>query len=227
MKKYGIFLWLLLSVLPLCGGAQSLPARIKLDTDRSIGQIDTLIYSNFTEHLSSCIYGGLYDPGSRFSDKDGMRKDVIAAVKQLQVPLVRWPGGNFASGYHWQDGIGPKDKRPVRMDLAWHKRESNAFGTDEFMEWCRKVGTQPYLCVNLATGSLDEAHDWVEYCNIDKGTYFSDLRRSYGHEQPYHVKYWGLGNEVDGPWQIGHMSAVDYAKKALEAAKLMKWTDKS
>ena len=205
---------------------QKSQARIKIDIERQIGEIDKMIYGNFVEHLGRCIYGGLYEPGSSLSDESGFRKDVIHAIKELNVPIVRWPGGNFVSGYHWQDGIGPKDQRPVRIDLAWGFRENNSFGTDEFMDWCRKVNTEPYFCVNLGTGTMDEARNWVEYCNVEKGTYYSDLRIKNGHSQPYNVKYWGLGNEVDSPLQMGYKNAEDYGKYALEVAKLMKWIDK-
>ncbi len=206
--------------------AQTSQARIKIDIERQIGDIDKNVYGNFVEHIGRCIYGGIYEPGSPLSDGDGLRKDVIAATKELNVPIVRWPGGNFVSGYHWEDGIGPKDKRPTRIDLAWGQREDNSFGTDEYIGWCRKVNTEPYFCVNLGTGTMDEARNWVEYCNVEKGTYYSDLRIKNGHTEPYNVKYWGLGNEIDGPWQMGHKSADDYGKCALETAKLMKWIDK-
>ncbi|MCH4099044.1 MAG: alpha-N-arabinofuranosidase [Prevotella sp.] len=202
-------------------------ATIKIDVDRPIGQIDPLIYSNFTEHLGHCVYQGIYDPSSPCSDQDGFRTDVLEGVNKLNVPLVRWPGGNFASGYHWEDGIGPKSERPVCIDLAWGAREDNSFGTDEFMKWCRKADVQSYLCVNLGTGTPEEAAHWVEYCNCPTGTKYADLRSKYGHPSPYHVTYWGLGNEVDGPWQIGHKNVADYSKIALETAKLMKWTDKN
>jgi alpha-N-arabinofuranosidase len=206
--------------------AQGADARIKIDTDRQVGEISPLIYGNFTEHLGRCIYGGLYEPGSQLADEQGFRKDVIEGTQKLNATIVRWPGGNFVSGYHWEDGIGPKDKRPTRIDLAWGARESNQFGTDEFIQWCRKVNTQPYFCVNLGTGSMDEARNWVEYCNVEKGTYYSDLRRQNGFEKPHKVIYWGLGNEMDGNWQMGHKNADDYGKYALETAKLMKWIDR-
>jgi len=205
--------------------AQKSAARIKIDTDRQIGQIDQLIYGNFIEHLGRCIYGGIYEPGSPLSDAKGFRKDVMKATEQLNTTIVRWPGGNFVSGYHWEDGIGPADKRPTRIDLAWGDHESNKFGTDEFVDWCRAVKTEPYFCVNMGTGTLDEARNWVEYCNIEKGTYYSDLRIKNGYPKPHKVIYWGLGNEIDGPWQMGHKDADDYGKFALEAAKLMKWID--
>jgi alpha-N-arabinofuranosidase len=200
-------------------------ATIKLDLDRAIGTVDRRIFGGFAEHLGRCIYGGIYDEGSPLSDEQGYRRDVIEAVRALRVPVLRWPGGNFVSGYHWIDGIGPVDKRPRRRELAWRSEESNRFGTDEFMQYCRKIGAEPYVCVNLGTGTLDEAQDWVEYCNGTGDTYWANVRRENGHPEPYNVRYWGLGNEMYGSWQIGALSADDYVKKAVEAAKVMKWTD--
>ena len=207
------------------GQQTSLLARIKIDTERTVGQIDKLIYGNFIEHLGRCIEGGVFQENSSLSDANGYRKDVFEAVRNLQVSLLRWPGGNFASGYHWEDGIGPRDKRPPRLELAWGTVESNRFGTHEFLNYCEMLGTQPYICVNLGTGTLDEAKFWVEYCNLKGGTRYSELRKQSGREKPWGVTYWGLGNEIDGPWQMGHRSAEDYSKFALEAAKLMRWTD--
>lgn len=207
--------------------AQEPQARIKIDTDRVVGKVDPLLFGNFTEHLGRCIYGGIYDEGNPLSDSDGFRKDVMQAVKQMGVSLLRWPGGNFASGYNWTDGIGPKDKRPVRRDDAWGAIETNRFGTDEFLKYCDRVGAQPYICINAGLGTIDEARHWVEYCNEPANTYYAQLRRANGHPEPYHVKYWGLGNEIDGPWQLGHRSAEDYAKFALEAAKAMRRADES
>lgn len=200
-------------------------AKIKIDIDRKQGKIDPKIFGHFIEHLGRCIYGGIYDEGNSLSDARGFRKDVLQAVKDLRVPILRWPGGNFASGYHWMDGIGPKDKRPRRMELAWHAVESNRFGTDEFLTYCAEIGAEPYICINMGNGTMDEAAAWVEYCNGTADTYYANLRRANGREEPYGVKYWGLGNEVYGQWQIGHKSAEDYAKAALEYAKVMKWVD--
>jgi alpha-N-arabinofuranosidase len=225
MKR--IFLFLLpVSILFSAADAQ-LKAKIKVDIDRPIGEVDKLIYGNFTEHLGRCIYGGIYDPKSAKADSYGFRKDVIDAAKNLGVSSIRWPGGNFASGYHWMDGIGPREFRPRRKDLAWGDAESNILGTDEFLRFSAAAGAEPYICVNLGTGSWDEARNWVEYCNAPTGFYYSDLRAKNGHSEPYHVKYWGLGNEMDGEWQMGHRNADDYSKFALEAAKLMKWSDDS
>lgn len=201
------------------------PARIKIDVERTIDEIDEKIYGNFTEHLGRCIYGGIYDPSAPSADEDGFRTDVLEAAKRLNVTQLRWPGGNFVSGYHWEDGIGPRSERPKRIDLAWGSIESNEIGTDEFITYCRKLGAEPYFCINLGTGTWDEARNWVEYCNRESGTYYSDLRRANGYEQPHNVTYWGLGNEIDGDWQMGHRNEEDYAKYALEAAKMMKWID--
>jgi len=202
-----------------------LTARVRLNPEHRLGTIDSRLYGNFIEHLGRCIYGGLYDEGSPLADADGIRTDVLAATRALGVTLLRWPGGNFVSGYHWQDGIGPKDARPARYDRAWFQRESNRFGTDEFFNAVGKMGARPYLCVNLGTGTPEEAANWLEYCNYPGGTYFSDLRKKNGHAAPYGVKLWGLGNEMFGSWQIGHRDAGGYGQLALETAKLMKWQD--
>ncbi len=199
-------------------------ARIKIDVDRTIGEVNPHVYGNFVEHLGRCVYGGIYDEGSALADEDGLRKDVLEAVKNLNVSLVRYPGGNFVSNYHWKDGIGPKDERPPRMELAWARLETNRFGTDEFMKFVKKVGTEPYLSVNMGTGTIEEAQQWVEYCNVAEGPYYAELRKKNGNPEPYNVKYWSLGNEMDGHWQMGHLNSEDYSKKALEAAKLMKLT---
>lgn len=198
---------------------------IKIDLECRLGTVDRKIYGHFIEHLGRCIYGGIFEENSPLSDAQGFRRDVLEAVGGLRVPVLRWPGGNFVSGYHWQDGVGPIEQRPRRMDLAWHVEESNRFGTDEFMAYCRLIGAEPYLCINMGTGTLDEAQAWVEYCNGTGNTYWANLRRQYGHAEPYAVKYWGLGNEMYGDWQIGALSAEDYVKKAREFAKVMKWTD--
>jgi alpha-N-arabinofuranosidase len=225
MKKLSLIIFLAVNFARLCG--QQTTTVIKLDIDRKSGEIDKLLFGNFTEHLGRCIYGGIYQPGSAQADQNGFRKDVMEATQKLGVSIIRWPGGNFASGYHWLDGIGPKENRPKRKDLAWGDTESNQFGTDDFMKFTAILGVEPYVCVNLGTGSWDEARNWVEYCNAKQGLYYSDLRAKNGHPEPYHVKYWGLGNEIDGPWQMGHRNADDYCKFALEAAKLMKWSDDS
>lgn len=202
-------------------------AKIKVDFDRRIGTIDRNIYGNFTEHLGRCIYGGIYDPGSPLSDPDGFRQDVLEAARQMHVSVLRWPGGNFSSAYNWKDGIGAKQQRPRRWDTAWQEEESNRFGTDEFIAYCRKLGAEPYICVNMGTGTMQEAADWVEYCNAVTDTYWANLRRKNGHAEPYQVKYWALGNEVYGSWQAGHKDAQEYAAEALEFGKMMRWVDPS
>jgi alpha-L-arabinofuranosidase len=201
------------------------PARIKIDLDRTIGQVDPLLFGNFAEHLGRMIYGGIYDEKSPLSDQFGFRKDVLDAVKGLGVTVLRWPGGNFASGYNWKDGIGPKDQRPARPELAWNDVESNRFGTDEFLRYAETIKAEPYICVNLGLGTIGDARDWVEYTNSSKATYWAEQRRKNGRAQPYNVKYWALGNEIDGPWQLGHKNAEDYSKFALEAAKAMRGID--
>jgi alpha-N-arabinofuranosidase len=205
--------------------SSSQEGRIKIDTERTIGTIDKKIYGNFTEHLGRCIEGGIFEENSPLSDSDGFRKDVLKAVADLHVTLLRWPGGNFSSNYNWRDGIGPRDGRPARLEMAWHTIEDNRFGTHEFMRYCEVTGCEPYLCANLGTGSWTEAQQWVEYCNLEGGTATTELRTKNGRAKPWGVTYWGLGNEMDGPWQMGHRTADDYGKFALEAAKLMKWTD--
>lgn len=205
-------------------GAIAQNARIKIDLDRKIGEVDKKLYGNFVEHLGRCVYGGIYEENSPLSDDRGFRKDVMEAVKDLNVAITRYPGGNFVSNYHWLDGVGPKDQRPPRMELAWNRLESNRFGTDEFIEYAHEVGTEPYFSVNMGTGTIEEAQNWVEYCNVNSGPYFAELRKKNGHSEPYKVIYWSLGNEMDGFWQMGHLNAEDYAKKAREAGKLMRLT---
>jgi alpha-L-arabinofuranosidase len=200
-------------------------ARVKIDTERVISDIDPKLYGNFLEHLGRCIEGGVFDEGSSLSDSHGFRKDVFQAAKKLNVGILRWPGGNFSSNYHWKDGIGPRDSRPPRLEMAWGTVESNRFGTHDFLEYTSMLGTEPYICTNLGTGTWDEAQQWVEYCNSSEDTAMTRLRKQNGRQQPWKVMHWGLGNEIDGPWQMGHRSADDYGKFALEAAKLMKLTD--
>ena len=200
---------------------------IYLDTNRTISAISPLLFSGFAEHLGRAIYEGMYDPESPQADEHGLRKDVLAALRELNFRAMRYPGGNFVSGYRWQDGVGPRDQRPRRRDLAWQTLETNQFGTDEFIEFCSAIQTEPMLAVNLGTGTIQEAANLVEYCNAPVGTQYADLRAAHGHPEPYGVKYWCLGNEVDGPWQIGHLEADDYGKKVREAAKMMRWHDPS
>src|SRR5438552_10370678 len=200
-------------------------ARIGIDLHRRVGSVDRRIFGNFIEHLGRCIYGGIFEEGSSLSDPRGYRLDVLEAVRPLRVPVLRWPGGNFVSGYHWLDGVGPIDARPRRSELAWYAEESNRFGTNEFIEYCRRIGAEPYICVNMGTGSMDEAQAWVEYCNGTGNTSWANLRRQHGHPGPHGVRYWGLGNEMYGGWQIGSLSAEDYVKKARTFALVMKRPD--
>lgn len=199
--------------------------KIFADANLVIGSIDRHIYGSFIEHLGRAVYEGIYEPGHPTADENGFRGDVLALIKELNVPIVRYPGGNFLSGYDWRDGIGPREKRPVRLDLAWFSTETNEFGTDEFMKWCAVAGIEPMMAVNMGTGSILDAAHLVEYCNHPGGTTISDMRRANGAEQPYGVRYWCIGNEMDGSWQTGHLSADEYGRKALEAAKLMRWTN--
>jgi len=206
--------------------SHSSAAKIYLDTNRVISPISPLLFSGFAEHMGRSIYEGIYDPVSPLADERGLRTDVIAALKELNFRAIRYPGGNFVSGYHWLDGVGPRDSRPRRRDLAWQSIETNQFGTNEFIDLCRTLNTEPMLACNLGTGTIDEAAALVEYCNAPTGTQYADLRASHGYTEPHGVKYWCLGNEMDGPWQIGHLDAAEYGKKAREAAKLMRWHDR-
>ncbi|KKY18816.1 putative glycoside hydrolase family 51 protein [Phaeomoniella chlamydospora] len=179
--------------------------------------------------MGRCIYGGLYDPDNKHGliERNGFRTDVIECMKELHVPVVRYPGGNFTATYKWLDGVGPRDKRPKRPEPAWLGVESNQFGTDEFMEWCKVVGAEPYLALNMGTGTLEEALGWLEYCNLSTDTHYANMRRENGHEKPYGVKYWALGNEVWGPWQVEQNTKEDYAKKAYQWGKALKLLDPS
>ncbi|OTA90821.1 glycoside hydrolase family 51 protein [Hypoxylon sp. CO27-5] len=204
---------------------------IEVDAAKRLSKIDPMTYGGFTEHMGRCIYGGIYEPTHPQADEHGFRKDVLSALRELDIPVIRYPGGNFVATYHWQDGIGPRDKRPKRPELAWLGVESNQFGTDEFMKWLdvlsegKERRVEPYLCLNFGTGTLDEALAWVEYCNGTRDTYYANLRRANGHPEPYRVKYWALGNEVWGPWQVEQMTKEDYAKKAAQWAKALRLLD--
>jgi len=200
-------------------------AQVFLDINRTIAPISPLLFGGFAEHMGRCIYEGIYDPESSQANERGFRKDVLSALRDQAYTTIRYPGGNFLSGYNWLDGVGPQDQRPRRRELAWQSTETNQFGTNEFMEFCAAIDTAPMLAVNMGTGTIQSASDLVEYCNVPNGTYWSDLRASHGFKAPHDVRYWCVGNEMDGPWQIGHLDAVEYGKKALEAAKMMKWQD--
>jgi alpha-N-arabinofuranosidase len=201
--------------------------RVYVDTRRSISPIDKNLFGSFLEHLGRAIYEGIYDPKSKLADSNGFRKDVMEEIHKLGVPIIRYPGGNFVSGYNWLDGVGPKADRPMVLDKAWNSLNSNQFGTNEFMTWCKAVGSEPLMGLNLGTGTPEQAAALVEYCNIDKGTQWSNLRRKHGYADPYNVKRWCLGNEMDGPWQIGHITATEYGMKAQDAARQMRYVDPS
>jgi alpha-N-arabinofuranosidase len=198
---------------------------VAIDPRRALGQVDRRIYGGFVEHLGRCIYGGLYEPGSALSDDRGFRADVLSLLQDLRLSVLRWPGGNFVSNYHWTDGVGARDSRPVRPELAWGGTESNQFGTDEYIQYCAALGAEPYICLNMGSGSLEEALAWVEYCNSARPTYWADRRRANGHDQPYDVHWWGLGNEIYGPWQVGAMSATEYVAEATRWARAIKMID--
>ena len=189
------------------------PARVAIRRSRDRADFDRRLLGSFLEHLGRAIYTGVYEPGSPLADAKGFRTDVVREIKELGVPIVRYPGGNFVSGYNWLDGVGPKAQRPTVLDRAWNSTETNQFGTNDFIEWCRLVGAEPLLGLNFGTGSAEMAVAYVEYCNLERGTKWSDLRRAHGYESPHNVRYWCLGNEMDGPWQIGQLQARDTAAR--------------
>jgi alpha-N-arabinofuranosidase len=203
----------------------ALTAKIILHPEMRIGAVDPRLYGSFIEHLGRAVYGGIYEPGHPSADEDGLRGDVLNLVRELNVPVVRYPGGNFVSGYNWEDGIGPRAQRPRRLELAWRVIETNQFGLDEFVTWCRKAGSAPLMAINLGTRGPEEARQIVEYCNYPGGTRLSDLRIANGARQPHAIQTWCLGNEMDGPWQIGGKTAEEYGRIACETAKVMKWVD--
>lgn len=202
-------------------------AKMTLAKEMSVSKIDRRIFGSFIEHLGRAVYGGIYEPGHKTSDENGFRQDVIDLVNELDVPIVRYPGGNFLSGYDWEDGVGPVENRPQRLDLAWGTTEPNTFGTNEFMKWCEKAKTSPMMAVNLGTRDGDAARALVEYCNLNTNTKYANMRKEHGYEKPWDVKLWCLGNEMDGSWQMGAKTAYEYGRCAHEASKLMKWVDPS
>jgi len=208
-------------------GKEMKTASLILDRDFAIAPVDERLYSSFIEQLGRAVYGGIYDPGNPNSDENGYRLDVLEKIRALKVPVIRYPGGNFVSGFRWEDAIGPRDQRPRRLDLAWATTETNEFGLHEFCDWSKKAGSQVMYAVNLGTRGLDAARNVVEYANHPGGTYWSDLRRRNGAEAPFGIKLWCLGNEMVGPWQIGQKTAYEYGRAANEAAKVMKWVDPS
>jgi alpha-L-arabinofuranosidase len=200
-------------------------ATLTIDPAFRVSAVDPRLYGSFVEHMGRCVYTGIYEPDHPQADADGFRRDVAELVRELGAPILRYPGGNFVSGYNWEDGIGPRDQRPRRLDLAWRSIESNQVGVDDFVKWSRGVGSDVMMAVNLGTRGVDAARTLVEYCNHPSGTYWSDLRRANGSPEPYGVKLWCLGNEMDGPWQIGHKTAGEYARVAAETAKAMRRVD--
>ena len=202
-------------------------ANMILDKDYAIARIDPRIYGSFIEHLGRAVYGGIYEPDHPTADVEGFRRDVIDMVRKLGVPVVRYPGGNFVSGFNWEDSIGPRDRRPARLDLAWFTTETNEVGLHEFAHWARKAGSEVMYAVNLGSRGADAARNVVEYANHPSGSYWSDLRIQNGEKEPFGIKLWCLGNEMDGPWQMGHKTAAEYGRAACEAGKMMKWVDPS
>lgn len=203
----------------------TLKAKMTIEIDFAISEIDPRIYGSFIEHLGRAVYGGIYEPDHPEANEQGFRKDVSKSITDLQVPIIRYPGGNFVSGYNWEDGVGPRELRPRRLELAWRTIETNQFGTNEFVDWAQSVNAEVMMAVNLGTRGMEEARNLLEYCNHPGGTYWSDLRKQHGYAQPHGIKTWCLGNEMDGPWQIGHKTADEYGRLALETAKVMKWVD--
>ncbi len=202
-------------------------ATMIMDRDYTIGTIDPRMYGSFIEHLGRAVYGGIYEPTHPTADENGFRQDVIDMVRRLDVPITRYPGGNFVSGFNWEDSVGPRDQRPKRLDLAWFTTETNEVGLHEFVDWAKKANTQVMYAVNLGSRGPDAARNVVEYANHPSGSYWSDLRVKNGAKEPFGIKLWCLGNEMDGPWQMCHRTATDYGRTACEAAKMMKWVDPS
>jgi len=198
-----------------------------IDPAFTVAEVNERVFGSFVEHMGRAVYGGIYEPGHPSADEHGFRGDVMDLTRELGVTVVRYPGGNFVSAYDWEDGVGPREERPTRLDLAWRSIEPNEVGTDEFMAWARATGTEPMLAVNLGTRGIDAARSYVEYCNSPVGSHYADLRAANGHAEPYGVRLWCLGNEMDGPWQIGQKTAVEYGRLAAEAGKAMRLVDPS
>ncbi|MEM2433270.1 MAG: alpha-L-arabinofuranosidase C-terminal domain-containing protein [Candidatus Bathyarchaeia archaeon] len=223
-----IMLSIISNIHPFIREERILEGNVVIFAGNEIGEINPNIYGIFIEHMGRCIYGGVWvGEESRIPNLMGYRLDVLEAAREIRPPVVRWPGGNFASGYNWTDGVGPRNKRPIRSNPAWGGIETNEFGTDEFIGWCRLVGAEPYIVVNVGSGTPELAAAWVEYCNGDANTTYGRLRAENGHPEPYNVKYWGIGNEMYGWWQIGHMNATEYSKAVIEFAEAMKSVDPS
>ena len=200
-------------------------ADLVLDPAFIVAPVRRRTFGSFVEHLGRCVYTGIFEPGHPSADENGFRGDVLELVRELGVSTVRYPGGNFVSGYRWEDGIGPVNERPARLDLAWHSTEPNTFGVDEFAAWTARANVEPMMAVNLGTRGIQEALDLLEYCNGDRGSYYADLRRKNGTADPHNVRMWCLGNEMDGPWQIGHKTAREYGRLAAQTARAMRLID--
>lgn len=198
---------------------------LHLHPEFTIDDVDPRIFGGFLEHLGRAVYEGVYDPGSAHADETGCRTDVLAALRRLRFTAMRYPGGNFVSGYHWQDAVGPREDRPMVRDLAWQSLEPNTFGPNEFLDLSQRMGWTPMMAVNLGTGTPEEARNWLEYCNHSAGSKWADLRVEHGYPEPHDVKLWCLGNEMDGPWQIGHVPASAYGIQAQQTARMMKMVD--
>ena len=199
-------------------------ARLTVDKDFRIADIDKRLYGSFIEHLGRAVYNGIYQPGHPSADEEGFRQDVLELVRELDVPIVRYPGGNYVSSFFWEDSVGPKDQRRARLDLAWRTLEPNTFGIDEFQSWCKKANTEPMMAVNLGTRGVADAVNLLEYCNIDAsvGSHYAKMRAENGHVEPYGIRTWCMGNEMDGPWQVGQMRPYEYGRLAAATAKAMK-----
>lgn len=196
---------------------------VHVNEARCIGTRSPLLYGHFLEHFHRQVYGGIYDPGHPLSDEDGMRTDIMEAMRRIKVPILRWPGGCFVSAYHWKDGVGQK-RQPV-FDKAWRVEEPNTFGTDEYIKLCRKIGCEPYICMNAGTGTPEEMSDWVEYCNLESEGKYAGWRIANGQREPYRVGYWSIGNENYGSWEIGAKSAGEWGRLVCESAKMIKHVD--
>lgn len=193
---------------------------IQVNPYRIFGKRDPMIYGQFIEHFHRQIYGGIYDPENVRSDEDGFRTDILEAMKKIRVPVLRWPGGCFVSSYHWKDAVG-RNRTPF-FDKAWRVEDPNTFGTDEYIKLCRKIGCRPYICTNAGTGTPEEMSDWVEYCNLETEGKYAKWRIENGHREPYQVKYWSIGNENYGHWEIGAKSSEEWGRLVRESAKMMK-----
>jgi alpha-N-arabinofuranosidase len=200
-------------------------AKMVIDKDYKISRIDKRIYGSFIEHLGRAVYGGIYDPSHKTADDLGFRKDVLELVKELEVPIIKYPGGNFVSNFFWEDSVGPLSERPNRLELAWRSIETNEIGLNEFANWSKKVNSDIMMIVNLGTRGTNAACNLLEYCNHEGGSKYSDLRIKHGVKAPHKIKTWGLGNEMDGPWQIGHKTPEEYGRLAAETARAMRQID--